>query len=260
MPVSVKRSVFSGSRAPPIPRGDFLFFILTYLPYAVKRTEAASAFGAENRPLSCFPRANPSMRRVFSKSSFHAESSHFCFIPITSLLHPRAIIPHTQGWKGGTQHGEANFLSGGGLLPLGFMLLPAANESAQTVSVAVGSNSPAADDASAAGQLLFPELSDTDITGIRIHANDDCEFDFSVRGELSVNGQKADEEVLLRRLVDQLTADSFTLCDDFEPQNGSRCSPSRSTRTRRIFPPAFIRIRETANTPTSSPARRTSAF
>ena len=44
---------------------------------------------------------------------------------------------------------------------LGFMLLPAANESAQTVSVAVGSNSPAADDASAAGQLLFPELSDT---------------------------------------------------------------------------------------------------
>ena len=88
---------------------------------------------------------------------------------------------------------------------LGFMLLPAANESAQTVSVAVGSNSPAADDASAAGQLLF-------------HANDDCEFDFSVRGELSVNGQKADEEVF-STLVDQLTADSFTLCDDFEPQN-----------------------------------------
>lgn len=68
------------------------------------------------------------------------------------------------------------------------------------------------------GQLLFPELSDTDITGIRIHANDDCEFDFSVRGELSVNGQKADEEVF-STLVDQLTADSFTLCDDFEPQN-----------------------------------------
>ena len=154
------------------------------------------------------------MRRVFSKSSFHAESSHFCFIPITSLLHPRAIIPHTQGRKGGTQHGEANFLSGGGLSAG----LPAANESAQTVSVTVGSNSPAADDASAAGQLLFPELSDTDITGIRIHANDDCEFDFSVRGELSVNGQKADEEVF-STLVDQLTADSFTLCDDFEPQN-----------------------------------------
>ena len=55
-------------------------------------------------------------------------------------------------------------------------------------------------------------------TGIRIHANDDCEFDFSVRGELSVNGQKADEEVF-STLVDQLTADSFTLCDDFEPQN-----------------------------------------
>ena len=101
---------------------------------------------------------------------------------------------------------------------LGFMLLPAANESAQTVSVAVGSNSSAADDASAAGQLLFPELSDTDITGIRIHANDDFEFYFSVRGELSVNGQKADEEVF-STLVDQLTADSFTLCDDFEPQN-----------------------------------------
>ena len=65
---------------------------------------------------------------------------------------------------------------------LGFMLLPAANESAQTVSVAVGSNSPAADDASAAGQLLFPEE-------------------------------------VFSTLVDQLTADSFTLCDDFEPQN-----------------------------------------
>ncbi len=101
---------------------------------------------------------------------------------------------------------------------LGFMLLPDANESAQTVSASVGSNSPAADDASAAGQPLFPELSDTDITGIRIRANDDCEFDFSVRGELSVNGQKADEEVF-STLVDQLTADSFTLCDDFEPQN-----------------------------------------
>ena len=100
---------------------------------------------------------------------------------------------------------------------LGFMLLPAANESAQTVSVAVGSNSPAADDASAAGQLLFPELSDTDITGIRIHANDDCEFDFSVRGELSVNGQKADGEVF-STLLDQLTADCFIPCEDFEPR------------------------------------------
>ena len=77
------------------------------------------------------------------------------------------------------------------------------------------SSCPAADASSAAG--LF-EPTATDITGIRIHANDDCEFDFSVRGELSVNGQKADEEVF-STLVDQLTADSFTLCDDFEPQN-----------------------------------------
>lgn len=35
-----------------------------------------------------------------------------------------------------------------------------------------------------------PNCRTPDITGIRIHANDDCEFDFSVRGELSVNGQK----------------------------------------------------------------------
>ena len=101
---------------------------------------------------------------------------------------------------------------------LGFMLLPAANESAQTVSVAVGSNSPAADGASAAGQLLFPEQSDTDITGIRIHANDDCEFDFSVRGELSVNGQKADEEVF-STLVDQLTVSSASFCGSKSSQS-----------------------------------------
>ena len=146
------------------------------------------------------------MRRVFSKSSFHAESSHFCFIPITSLLHPRAIIPHTQGQKGGTQHGEANFLSGGGL---------SAGLHAAARRKRIGANRIRG---RRFKQLLFPELSDTDITGIRIHANDDCEFDFSVRGELSVNGQKADEEVF-STLVDQLTADSFTLCDDFEPQN-----------------------------------------
>ena len=101
---------------------------------------------------------------------------------------------------------------------LGFTLLPAANESAKTVSASVGQETPAAENASSDGQPLFPELSDADITGIRIRANDDCEFDFSVRGELSVNGQKADEEVF-STLVDQLTADSFTLCDDFEPQN-----------------------------------------
>ena len=66
------------------------------------------------------------------------------------------------------------------------MLLPAANKSAQTVSVsdsAGKSSCPAADASSAAG--LF-EPTATDITGIRIHANDDCEFDFSVRGELTV--------------------------------------------------------------------------
>ena len=103
---------------------------------------------------------------------------------------------------------------------LGFMLLPAANESAQTVSVAVGSNSPAADDASAAGQLLFPELSDTDITGIRIHANDDCEFDFSVRGELSVNGQKADEEVFYALLTVTVYTDTQDFSASFYQDQG----------------------------------------
>lgn len=140
-------------------------------------------------PSHVFRAPIPSCGAFFQKSSFHAESSHFCFIPITSLLHPRAIIPHTQGRKGGTQRGEANFLSGGGL---------SAGLHAAARRKRIGANrirgrrfkQPAADDASAAGQLLFPELSDTDITGIRIHANDDCEFDFSVRGELSVNGKR----------------------------------------------------------------------
>lgn len=101
---------------------------------------------------------------------------------------------------------------------LGFMLRPPQTNRRKPYPWPSVQTAPQRTTRPAAGQLLFPELSDTDITGIRIHANDDCEFDFSVRGELSVNGQKADEEVF-STLVDQLTADSFTLCDDFEPQN-----------------------------------------
>ena len=113
---------------------------------------------------------------------------------------------------------------------LGFMLLPAANESAKTVSASVGQETPAAESASSDGQPLFPELSDADITGIRIRANDGCEFDFSVRGELSVNGQKADGEVF-STLVDQLTADSFTPCEPFEPQSDAMLTVTVYTDT-----------------------------
>ena len=52
-------------------------------------------------------------------------------------------------------------------------------------------------------RLLFPELTDSDISEIHIRAGDDCAFDFSLRGELSVNGQKADGEVF-STLLDQL--------------------------------------------------------
>ena len=101
---------------------------------------------------------------------------------------------------------------------LGFMLLPAGNKSTQTLSAPDAPAREATSGEVPGERLLFPELTDSDISEIHIRAGDDCAFDFSVRGELSVNGQKADEEVF-STLVDQLTADSFTLCDDFEPQN-----------------------------------------
>lgn len=100
---------------------------------------------------------------------------------------------------------------------LGFMLPPTANKAAQPV-IPPGTQESTGAEAAENEQALFPELAAEDITGIRIRSKDDCMFDFSVRGELSVNGQKADGEVF-STLVDQLTALSYLPCDDFSPQS-----------------------------------------
>ena len=116
---------------------------------------------------------------------------------------------------------------------LGFMLLPAANEEAQSVTppdAQESTNAEAAEDE----QALFPELAAEDITGVRIHAKDDCTFDFSVRGELSVNGQKADGEVF-STLVDQLTAKSYLPCADFTPQSDVMLTVTVYTDTQDFF-------------------------
>ena len=102
---------------------------------------------------------------------------------------------------------------------LGFMLLPTANKAAQPVSTPDTQESTSAE-AEKNEQALFPELAAEDITGIRIRSKDDCTFDFSVRGELSVNGQKADGEVF-STLVDQLTSPSYIPCGDFTPESES---------------------------------------
>lgn len=112
---------------------------------------------------------------------------------------------------------------------LGVMLLPAANESAQPVAPSAPPESAAAG-GGAENETLFPKLTNTDIVGIRIHAKDDCDFDFSVRGELSVNGQKADGEVF-STLVDQLTAESYTPCDAFTPQGDAMLTVTIYTDT-----------------------------
>ena len=96
------------------------------------------------------------------------------------------------------------------------MLLPAGNKSTQTLSAP---DAPAREATS--GEVpderpLFPELTDSDISEIHIRAGDDCAFDFSLRGELSVNGQKADSAVF-STLVDQLLSPSFMPVDAFEP-------------------------------------------
>ena len=102
---------------------------------------------------------------------------------------------------------------------LGFMLLPAGNKSTQTLSAPDAPAREATSGELPDERLLFPELTDSDISEIHIRAGDDCAFDFSVRGELSVNGQKADGEVF-STLLDQLTADCFIPCEDFEPRGG----------------------------------------
>ena len=71
---------------------------------------------------------------------------------------------------------------------LGFMLLPAGNKSTQTLSAPDAPAREATSGEVPDERLLFPELTDSDISEIHIRAGDDCAFDFSLRGELSVNG------------------------------------------------------------------------
>ena len=113
---------------------------------------------------------------------------------------------------------------------LGFMLLPAGNKSTQTLSAPDAPAHEATSGELPDERLLFPELTDSDISEIHIRAGDDCAFDFSVRGELSVNGQKADGEVF-STLLDQLTADCFVPCEDFEPRGEPLLTVTVSTDT-----------------------------
>lgn len=113
---------------------------------------------------------------------------------------------------------------------LGFMLLPAGNKSTQTLSAPDAPAREATSGELPDERLLFPELTDSDISEIHIRAGDDCAFDFSLRGELSVNGQKADGEVF-STLLDQLTADCFVPCEDFEPHGEPLLTVTVSTDT-----------------------------
>ena len=110
------------------------------------------------------------------------------------------------------------------------MLLPAGNKSTQTLSAPDAPAREATSGEVPDERLLFPELTDSDISEIHIRAGDDCAFDFSLRGELSVNGQKADGEVF-STLLDQLTADCFIPCEDFEPRGEPLLTVTVSTDT-----------------------------
>ena len=101
---------------------------------------------------------------------------------------------------------------------LGVMLLPGAKEQSPSVSQTVSSSDSQETGSEQDAQALFPELSNDEITGIRITAADDCEFTFSVSKDngLSVNGQKADSAVF-STLVDQILSPSFMPVDAFEP-------------------------------------------
>lgn len=101
---------------------------------------------------------------------------------------------------------------------LSVMLLPGAKKQADSVSQTVSPSDSQQPDNAQDAQALFPELSEDEITGIRIAAPDDCEFTFSVseKNGLSVNGQKADSAVF-STLVDQLLSPSFMPVDAFEP-------------------------------------------
>ena len=98
---------------------------------------------------------------------------------------------------------------------LGFMLLPAGNKSTQTLSAPDAPAREATSGEMPDERLLFPELTDSDISEIHIRAGDDCAFDFSLRGELSVNGQKADGEVFEPRGEPLLTVTVSTDTQDF---------------------------------------------
>ena len=115
---------------------------------------------------------------------------------------------------------------------LSVMLLPGAKKQADSVSQTVSQSDSQQPDNTQDAQALFPELSEDEITGIRIAAPDDCEFTFSVseKNGLSVNGQKADGEVF-STLLDQLTADCFVPCEDFEPRGEPLLTVTVSTDT-----------------------------
>ena len=102
---------------------------------------------------------------------------------------------------------------------LSVMLLPGAKKQADSVSQTVSQSDSQQPDNTQDAQALFPELSEDEITGIRIAAPDDCEFTFSVseKNGLSVNGQKADSAVF-STLVDQILSLSFIPMDAFEPR------------------------------------------
>ena len=96
---------------------------------------------------------------------------------------------------------------------LSVTLLPSTKQ--QTVSV----SSSTEEEAMQSAQTLFPDLSDEDITDIRISAANNCEFSFNINEKkgLSVNGQKADKEIF-STLVDQILAPSFIRIDAFSPE------------------------------------------
>lgn len=112
---------------------------------------------------------------------------------------------------------KGRFLSGGGL-PAQRHAAARRKKQADSVSQTVSQSDSQQPDNTQDAQALFPELSEDEITGIRIAAPDDCEFTFSVseKNGLSVNGQKADSAVF-STLVDQLLSPSFMPVDAFEP-------------------------------------------
>lgn len=75
---------------------------------------------------------------------------------------------------------------------LSVMLLPGAKKQADSVSQTVSPSDSQQPDNTQDAQALFPELSEDEITGIRIAAPDDCEFTFSVSEKNGLRRQRAE--------------------------------------------------------------------